>query len=124
MNDKLKLGETLYAEGKVEEARQAFVDSLSDDPNSQVAYNNLGVIAVASQSRQEGMDLFMKHLGIDPAYLPAVENLCQLLEESGKINEAIPLLEPLSEKMPQDTTVRRLLLKARRASTDRPTETS
>lgn len=118
MNDKLKLGETLYAEGRVDEARQAFLDSLTEDPDNEATFNNLGVIAVGALKRQEGMDYFMKSLGIDPGYLPAIENLCQLLDESGNIKEAIPLLEPLSEKMPQNVSVRKLLLKARRASTD------
>lgn len=122
MNDKLKLGETLYAEGKVDLARQAFLDSLSDEPDNQASYNNLGVIAIQSKRRQDGIDYFMKSLGIDPGYMPAVENLCQILEESGNIKEAIPLLEPLAEKRPQDVTVRKLLLKARRASTKPVTE--
>ena len=120
MDDKLKLGETLFAEGKIDEAREAFLSALKDDPGRKETYNNLGVLAVQTHKPQEGIDYFMKSLGIDPGYLPAVENLCQLLDNSGNLKEAIPLLEPLSEKMPHDGTIRKLLLKARRESVALP----
>jgi Flp pilus assembly protein TadD len=45
MNNNLKEGETLFADGKFEEAEKCFLSLVESDSDCKEAYNNLGVIA-------------------------------------------------------------------------------
>jgi len=43
MENKLKEGEALFAEGKVEEAEKCFLSLLEENPQNEEVLNNLGV---------------------------------------------------------------------------------
>jgi len=45
MKNKLKEGETLFADGKIDEAEKYFLSLVESDSDCKEAYNNLGVIA-------------------------------------------------------------------------------
>ena len=45
MNNTLSNGETLFADGKIEEAEKCFLSLVESDSECKEAYNNLGVIA-------------------------------------------------------------------------------
>ena len=40
MQNKLKEGEALFAEGKIEEAEKCFLEILNEDPKNKETYNN------------------------------------------------------------------------------------
>ena len=74
MNNKLNEGETLFADGKIEEAEECFLSVVENDINNKEAYNNLGVIAFQKDDREKAIDYFTRSLGIDPLYRDAVLN--------------------------------------------------
>ena len=45
MNNTLNEGETLFADGKIDEAEKCFLSLVENDSDCKEAYNNLGVIA-------------------------------------------------------------------------------
>ncbi|NVL89468.1 MAG: tetratricopeptide repeat protein [Desulfobacterales bacterium] len=109
MEDKLKQGETLFAEGKVEEAEKCFLGLLEENPENEEAYNNLGVIALQRQNIEQAFAYFTKALEIAPFYKYAVLNYSEVLRALGRLHAAIPILEKGIEKYSDDKEVNQLL---------------
>jgi polysaccharide pyruvyl transferase CsaB len=109
MEDTLKHGEVLFANGKIKEAEKCFVNILEQDPQNKEALNNLGVIAFQSQQIENAIDYFDKSLKLDPFYKEAVLNYTHLLKELKLLNEASPFLYKIMEKYPNDKELNQLL---------------
>ncbi|MFH1077316.1 MAG: tetratricopeptide repeat protein, partial [Pseudomonadota bacterium] len=62
MEDKLKQGEALFAEGKIEEAEKCFSDFLDQNPEDAEALNNLGAIYYTRGNVKEAEGYFFKAL--------------------------------------------------------------
>ncbi len=77
--NKLKEGEFLYAEGKLEEAESCFLSVIEEDSKNKVAYNNMGVIAYRMNDLEKAVDYFAKSLREDPYFEEAITNLFDLL---------------------------------------------
>lgn len=84
MQDKIKEGEALFAEGKIEEAEKCFWEILKHDSKDKEVYNNLGVIAFQRENMKIAKDYFLKSLKIDPFYQDALDNL-DTIRDSTKI---------------------------------------
>ena len=80
MINKLEEGETLYAEGKLEEAENCFLSVIEDGSKNKVALNNMGVIAYRMNDIEKAVDYFTKSLNEDPYFEDAIVNLVDLLD--------------------------------------------
>jgi tetratricopeptide (TPR) repeat protein/glycosyltransferase involved in cell wall biosynthesis len=106
-------GETLYAEGKIEEAEKQFLDLLESKPNNKEALNNLGVIAFGRSKPGRAADYFSKAIKSDPFYLEAIFNYCNLLRATNNMHRGLPILEVAANKYPENEEVKTLINQAR-----------
>jgi tetratricopeptide (TPR) repeat protein len=108
MQNKLKEGEALFAEGKIEEAEKCFLEILDEDRKNKEAYNNLGVIAFQRQDIEQALEYFTKVLEIDPFHKDAILNYSALLKSTNRFYDSTPILEKAIERFPDDPQVKRL----------------
>jgi tetratricopeptide (TPR) repeat protein len=80
MINKLVEGETLYAEGRLEEAENCFLSVIEEDSKNKVAFNNIGVIAYRMNDLEKAVDYFTKSLNEDPYFEDAIINLLDLID--------------------------------------------
>ena len=66
MNNKLKEGETLFADGKIDEAEKCFLSLIENDSDGKEAYNNLGVIAFQQDDKAITIDNIHQISGNSP----------------------------------------------------------
>ena len=109
MREKLKQGETLFADGRIEEAEKFFLNILEQDSQNKEALNNLGVIAFQGQKIEHAIDFFDRSLQIDPFYKEAVLNYAYLLKELGLLHEASPYLYKIIKEYPNDKELKQIL---------------
>lgn len=109
MRDKLKQGEALFAEGKIEEAKECFNAILQRYPQSTEAYNNLGVIAFQNDEAEEAIKNFRACLAIDPRNKDAVLNLASLFRSLNHLDAAIAILKDFDRRSPADGEITALL---------------
>ncbi|ODS32181.1 MAG: GDP-mannose:cellobiosyl-diphosphopolyprenol alpha-mannosyltransferase [Candidatus Scalindua rubra] len=109
MENKLIEGETLFADGKIEEAEECFLSIVENDSNNKEAYNNLGVIAFQKDDTERAIDYFTRSLEIDPLYRDAIVNYTNLLRTLNQLHIAVPLLEKIAEINPSDKDIIQLL---------------
>ena len=89
----VKTGETLFSEGKIEEAEKCFLDLLKNEPTNAEALNDLGVIQHAKGNVKGAEDLFLKAIAAKQEYLDAHLNLVDLYQDAKRWSEAIAQLE-------------------------------
>ncbi|MBT3354354.1 MAG: tetratricopeptide repeat protein [Candidatus Scalindua sp.] len=109
MSNKLNEGETLFADGKIDEAEACFLSLVESGYYCKEAYNNLGVIAFQKNDKEKAIDYFTKALEIDPLYKDTIINYTNLLKEIDQLPIAIPLLEKIAEQNQDDKEVIQLL---------------
>ena len=102
MEDKIKQGEALFAEGEIEQAFSVFNTILENQPDNQEALNNLGVIYYSQGNREKAEDYFLKVFAIEDDHLDALLNLINLYQEDQRWQEAAIKLEKYIEKYDQD----------------------
>ena len=105
MDNKLNEGETLFADGKIDEAEACFLSLVESDSYCKEAYNNLGVIAFQKDDKEKAIDYFTRALEIDPLYKDTIINYTNLLRELDQLPIAIPLLEKIAELNPDDKEI-------------------
>lgn len=93
MQDKLKQGEVLFAEGKIEEAEKCFLDFLDQNPKDAEVLNNLGVIHHTRGNIQEAEGYFLKAIEAKEDYPDALLNLADLYQNAKRWKEAALQLE-------------------------------
>ena len=108
MSNKLNEGETLFADGKIDEAESCFLSLVESGYYCKEAYNNLGVIAFQKNDKEKAIDYFTKALEIDPLYKDTIINYTNLLKEIDQLPIAIPLLEKIAQLNPDDKEITRL----------------
>ena len=109
MNNKLNEGETLFADGKFDEAEKCFLSLVEHDPDCKEAYNNLGVIAFQKDDKVKAIDYFNRSLEIDPFNRDTIVNYTNLLRSLDQLPIVIPLLEKNVELNPEDKEIKQLL---------------
>lgn len=119
MEDKLKQGEALFVDGKIEEAEKCFLEILDEDPKNKEAYNNLGVISFQRQDVEQALEYLTDALEIDPFHKEAILNYLEVLNILGRLHIAMPILKKVVEKYPNDHEVSQLLQKVRLAQMPR-----
>jgi len=108
MSNKLNEGETLFADGKIDEAEACFLSLVESGYYCKEAYNNLGVIAFQKDDKENAINYFTKALEIDPLYKDTIINYTNLLRELDQLPIAIPLLEKIAQLNPDDKEITRL----------------
>ncbi|MCP4265267.1 MAG: tetratricopeptide repeat protein [Candidatus Brocadiaceae bacterium] len=109
IKDRLNDGETLYAEGKIEDAEKCFLSIVENYPDCKEAYNNLGVIAFQNDDKERAIDYFTRSLEIDPIYRDTIVNYTNLLRSIDQLPIVIPLLEKVVDITPDDKEMKQLL---------------
>jgi tetratricopeptide (TPR) repeat protein len=109
MNNTLNKGETLFADGKIEEAEKCFLSLVENDSECKEAYNNLGVIAFQKDEKEKAIDYFNRSLEIDHLHRDTIVNYTNLLRSLDQLPIAIPLLEKVAELNPEDKEIIQLL---------------
>jgi len=93
VEDKLKQGETLFAEGKIEDAEKCFLDLLDKHPENAELLNNLGVISHARGSFEKSESYLLKALAVKDDHLNVLLNLSDLYQSANRWKEAAFHLE-------------------------------
>ena len=109
MNNKLNEGETLFADGMIDEAEKCFLSLVENDSDCKEAYNNLGVIAFQKDDKAKAIDYFTRSLEIDPLDRDTIVNYTNLLRSLDQLPIVIPLLEKIVELNPEDKETKQLL---------------
>jgi glycosyltransferase involved in cell wall biosynthesis/Tfp pilus assembly protein PilF len=102
MIDKLKQGEALFAEGKINEAEKCFLDFLDLNPEDPEVLNNLGAIHHIRGNFKEAENKFIRALEIKEDYPDALLNLADLYQKTKRWEEAALKLEKSITIMDQD----------------------
>ncbi len=105
----LEKGESLFAEGRIDEAEQYFLTLAEKGHNIKEAYNNLGVISFRRNENERAIEYFSKSLEVDPYYKDAILNYTDLLRSMNQLHLARPLLESIVKKYPEDEGFIKLL---------------
>lgn len=101
MINKLKEGEFLFTEGKLEEAESCFLSVIEEDSKNKVAYNNIGVVAYSMNDLEKAFDYFARSLQEDPYFEEAITNLFNLLSVLDCSHFVASYLEKINEFDPQ-----------------------
>lgn len=109
MSELLRKGYTHFQAGRIKEASQCFEQALAADPHNVEALNNLGVIAYKQQELGRAAQYFSQALEEDPFYLDAVTNLCQVLRIGKRLAKALPLLQAVAARYPDNEDVKDLI---------------
>jgi tetratricopeptide (TPR) repeat protein len=109
MEDQLKKGETLFADGRIDDAENCFLSVVEKDANNKEAHNNLGVVAIQKQDIKGAIECFTRSLELDPFYKEAIVNYTDLLGVLNQPQIAVPFLEKILEINPDDEEISQLL---------------
>ncbi len=83
------LGESLYFQGKLDQAIKEYKKAISIESDYTLAYNALGVLFSSKQDWEAAITQYKKALSINPNYADAMKNLGQALWEKGSSTDAI-----------------------------------
>jgi len=93
MKDRLNEGETLFAEGKIEAAKELFLDLFQEDPQNPEVSNNLGVVYHALGDLKKAEEYFRKSLSLRDDDSDCLRNLADLYNAQKRWQEASEYLE-------------------------------
>lgn len=102
-------GENYFSKGRLQDAKNCFLNAMKLDPVNKEACNNLGVILYQQQDVKEAVKYFIKSIEIDPFYKEAVINVCNLLIPLGRLYEAKSFLDRVIERYRDDAELQELL---------------
>lgn len=85
------LGNVLVERGRLDEAIDAYRESVALDPADADVYNNLGSLQRAQGRQDEAEAAYLKALELEPQHLNALTNLGNLRSDQGRHTEAVKL---------------------------------
>ena len=88
VKNRIKEGEELFSEGKIEEAERLFLGLLDGEPNNCDILNNIGVIYHTQGKVNFAEDYFLKALTVENDHLDVLSNLANVYMESKRWKEA------------------------------------
>lgn len=117
------LGIALYGQGKIEEAREAFLKSIEIAPDYAEAYNNLGTIYFEQDDKEKAKEYFQRALDLQPGHpvfrqnmalvdgwIPPVEeapsSAAAFIEQIKGMDKTAEEYKAVLERDPHDTTAR------------------
>ncbi|MBE9547442.1 MAG: tetratricopeptide repeat protein, partial [Proteobacteria bacterium] len=105
MENRLKHGEALFAEGKIGEAKKIFDDLLKENPENHELLNNLGVISCSQNNVQEAEDYFLRAISAKKDYFNVLLNLSKLYQNTERWEQAANQLEKCISIADQNTDI-------------------
>lgn len=109
IDNMIKKGESLARQDKLQEAQEQFLLVLQYDQENKEALNNLGFIAFSGMNNEKAISLFKKAIAIDPLYIDAIINLCNVHFFNNAFPEALMILKGAIEKNPDSIELNRML---------------
>ncbi len=107
--DQVALGEQLFSEGRLEEARAMFQNAAQDCPGNAPALNNLAVLALLENQDRQAERYLRQALEVKSDYLEARLNLVEVFSRRGDHRRAAKELAKVLEFSPADLpTIKRL----------------
>lgn len=104
-DDYINQGNQLVTQGRWDEAIKAYKEAIKRDPNSGVAYNQLGV-ALSNQGRwDEAIEAYRQATILRPQDVTTHKNLSGALESQGLLNQAIEAYRKIIELQPNSAVV-------------------
>jgi Tfp pilus assembly protein PilF len=84
-------GNSLKADGKLEEAAKCYKRAITLNPDFAEAHNNLGAVLLEQGHHNEAAAAFHRALAINPVYAEALNNLAFGLHKSGNFRRAVEM---------------------------------
>lgn len=106
---KNKLGTSLMAQQKVNEAISIFSDILKENPKFVQALNNLGYAKLVTGNSSEAEALYKRALQLDPDYEPLLMNIAGLHVYKKEYKEAKQVLNKVIKKNPENQQAKKVL---------------
>ncbi len=106
---KNKLGASLMAQNKVQEAAPIFVEILKENPKFVQAINNLGYADLVSGKVIEAEELYNRALKLDPDYEPLLMNMAGFYIFKKNNKEAEKVLKQVLQKNPKNAQAKQVL---------------
>ncbi len=97
-----ELGESLFQENKIEEAKHIFLGALERENNFLPALNNLGVISFQEGKIKEAISCFNRVLEVKPDDFTALENMGMCLAAEKEFRQAVDWFQRARENGPGD----------------------
>lgn len=101
----IRQGETLFAEGRLDEATKHFRTVLKSDPSNADAHNNLAVVAMQQNNLETATAHLVDCLRIDPYNRDAVLNCTEVFKLLKQPHLARPVLENFLQNHPDDPEI-------------------
>ncbi len=92
----------LHGQGRLDEARQAYLDILSHAPEADDALHYLGILEHQSGRSEAGLDLLARALDLAPPQAARLNDLGNVLTELERLDEAVSAFTVATELEPQD----------------------
>ena len=99
-DSRMQQGESLFREGRVDEAEACFQAVLGDNPANAQALSNLGVLAVSRKDVGRAEHFFLEALKADGEHLASLSNLADLYIERQVWANALSCLTQSCELAP------------------------
>ena len=109
IQETMRNAELLVHENNLQEAEEQFQLVIQNDPENKKAFNNLGFIAFSKKDTEKAISLFKQALKIDPLYIDAIINLCNILYLEEKYPEALMILNMATEKNPENIELTKMI---------------
>ena len=91
-----------HVAGRIDEARQGYLDVLDLEPDDSFALYNLGLIAQNESDLTTAQDFYRRSLAVDPDFEAAVFNLAIVEAQLDNPDEAIDLYQQIIEINPEN----------------------
>ncbi len=88
-DNKIKEGEELLLQGKLDEALSYFKKLLEEDPQNPVILNKIGIVCVNKKALDDAEKYFYRAIELDPSYPEPYNNLGNIYYERKDYNKAI-----------------------------------
>ena len=111
IKNKINKGETLFAEGKIDEAEQCFLSILKSGYKVDDILNNLGTIAFFRNDFRKSIYYFVNSLRINPFNKPVILNYFETIKASSKFQTILPFLKRYLCRVPDDIEVNQIYKK-------------
>jgi Flp pilus assembly protein TadD len=121
---KLSKGETLFHEGRFQEAEKIFRELLRGYPNHPKVRNNLACLFWQTGRSEDAFKELTKALKIAPDDRDVIWNCGQILTELGALEDALEVYKDFFQKHSDDTAVKEMIERLQNHLRDNNTMTS
>ena len=95
----------LHGEGRLDEARHAYLEILAAQPDADGALHYLGILEHQCGRSEEGLDLLTRALELVPPQAERLNDLGNVLSELERLNEAVAAFSAAAKLRPDDANL-------------------